>query len=126
MERVERRKIGPERLLVVVALNYGGRQEIVNAARCLAERVAAGDLSAAAISESDFGDELLTAGIPDPDLVVRTAGEKRLSNFLLWQTAYSEFVFLDCLWPDFGKAPMLTALAEYARRERRFGDVSVP
>src|SRR5262245_16424785 len=90
-------------LNLTVALSYGGRGEIVRAARRIAERVHAGELEPSEIDESVFERHLHTAGMPDPDLVIRTSGEKRISNFLLWQTAYSEFVFIDCLWPDFSK-----------------------
>jgi undecaprenyl diphosphate synthase len=108
-------------LTLVVAFNYGARQEIARAARRLAEAVAAGDLSPAAITTETLAGNLDTAGIPDPDLVIRTSGEQRLSNFLLWQAAYAEFVFLPVLWPDFDRAVFETALREYAGRERRFG-----
>ena len=123
MARIEGREVEEERLLVSVALNYGGRREIVDAARGLAARAQAGELKPSDIDENVFMAELNTAGVPDPDLVVRTAGEKRLSNFLLWQSAYSELVFLDCYWPDFGRETLKLALDDFARRERRFGAV---
>ncbi|MDE2016556.1 MAG: isoprenyl transferase [Hyphomicrobiales bacterium] len=110
-------------LTLVVAFNYGGRQEIADAARRLAREVAAGRLSAEAIDEAALGRALDAPDLPDPDLVIRTSGERRLSNFLLWQAAYAEFVFLPTLWPDFDRADFAAALAEYASRERRFGDV---
>jgi undecaprenyl diphosphate synthase len=109
------------KLNVVVALSYGARAEIVQAARRLAEAARDGQLDPASVSEESFGAMLATKGIPDPDLILRTSGEQRLSNFLLWQAAYAEFVFLDVLWPDFGEREFAEALAEFARRERRFG-----
>jgi undecaprenyl diphosphate synthase len=108
-------------LTLVVAFNYGSRQEIAGAARRLAEEAAAGRLDPASITPERLALELDTNGIPDPDLVIRTSGEKRLSNFLLWQAAYAEFVFLPVLWPDFDRAALEGAIAEYAARERRFG-----
>ena len=104
-----------------VALSYGGRAEIAGAARRIAEAAAAGRLHVGDIDEALFARYLLTAGMPDPDLVIRTSGEQRLSNFLLWQTAYSEFVFIDTLWPDFAKADLERALSEFHGRERRYG-----
>lgn len=109
------------RLTLVVAFNYGARTEIAAAARRLAERVAAGELSADEITVGSFAGELDTAGIPDPDLLIRTSGEIRLSNFLLWQLAYAEFVFLDTHWPDFGREQLEQAIATYRSRDRRFG-----
>lgn len=114
----------PERLLVSVAINYGGRHEITTAARRLAEKAASGELLPSDIDEATFAGELMAGGVPDPDLVIRTAGEQRISNFLLWQTAYAEFVSMECLWPEFDQAAMRTALATYAQRERRFGTSS--
>jgi undecaprenyl diphosphate synthase len=108
-------------LTLVVAFNYGARQEIVEAARKLAMEAAAGRLDASAIDEGALGSQLDTVGIPDPDLVIRTSGEQRLSNFLLWQAAYAEFVFLPMHWPDFDHAAFQSALDQYAARERRFG-----
>ncbi len=109
------------RLNLTVALSYGARAEIAAAARKLAEAVRDGRLDAAEIDEERVAAALATAGIPDPDLIIRTSGEQRLSNFLLWQAAYAELVFLDVLWPDFGAEHFAAALAEFARRERRFG-----
>ncbi|MBK9082918.1 MAG: isoprenyl transferase [Rhizobiales bacterium] len=114
---------GNDRLDLIVAFNYGGRQEIVAAARRLAEAAARGELDPAAIDCARLAGELDTAGVPDPDLIIRTSGEQRLSNFLLWQAAYAEFVFLPLHWPDFDRAAMEEAIREYARRERRFGGV---
>ncbi|MBF0166587.1 MAG: isoprenyl transferase [Alphaproteobacteria bacterium] len=106
---------------VVMALSYGGRQEIVTAAQKLAQEVKAGRLDPAAIDEDAFSRRLFTAGVPDPDLLIRTSGEKRISNFLLWQAAYAEFVFQDVLWPDFGRTQLEEAIAEFHGRERRYG-----
>ncbi len=105
----------------MVALNYGARQEIVAAARSLAADVAAGKLQPDAVDWAAVEARLQTAGLPDPDLIIRTSGEFRLSNFLLLQSAYAEIVFASVFWPDFDKAQLQLALAEYARRERRFG-----
>ena len=109
------------RLNLTVALSYGARAEITAAARALAEAVRQGRLGVAQIDEERVAGALATVGIPDPDLIIRTSGEQRLSNFLLWQGAYAELVFLDVLWPDFGAEHFAAALAEYAKRERRFG-----
>ena len=106
---------------LVVALSYGSRQEITDTTRRLVEEALAGSLSAAMIDEARFESYLSTYGIPDPDLVIRTSGEKRLSNFLLWQSAYAELVFVDTLWPEFGRSDLENAIGEYMRRERRFG-----
>ncbi|HMB77241.1 MAG TPA: isoprenyl transferase [Kiloniellaceae bacterium] len=111
---------GP-RLNLTICLSYGGRQEIVAAARRLAEAAVAGRIDPADIDEARFESELLTLGIPDPDLLVRTSGEQRISNFLLWQSAYSEFVFLEKNWPDFCKDDLAAAVAEFQRRDRRYG-----
>ncbi len=117
----ERGTIGNTGLNLTIALSYGGRDEILAAARAAAREVAEGRLDPAMLDEAMFEGLLSTAGIPDPDLVIRTSGERRLSNFLLWQSAYAELVFQDVLWPDFGPVQFAEALAEYARRERRFG-----
>jgi undecaprenyl diphosphate synthase len=109
------------RLNLTVALSYGARAEIAAAARILAEAAREGRLDPASIDEASVASHLATAGIPDPDLVIRTSGEQRLSNFLLWQAAYAELVFLDVLWPDFGPEHFAAALSEFARRDRRFG-----
>ena len=121
LARAARETSGNSRLNLVIALSYGARAEIVAAARRLAAAAKLGEVDPAALTEESFGATLETAGIPDPDLILRTSGEQRLSNFLLWQAAYAELVFLDLLWPDFGEAAFATALAEFARRERRFG-----
>jgi undecaprenyl diphosphate synthase len=109
------------RMTLVLALSYGGRQEIVDAARRLAERVRRGELLPEQIDEAALAGELYTEGLPDPDLLIRTSGEQRLSNFLLWQSSYTEWYVTPTLWPDFTKADLLEAIAEYERRERRFG-----
>jgi undecaprenyl diphosphate synthase len=106
-----------------VCTNYGGRAELVRAARRLAERCAAGELDPAAIDEQSFSAELLTAGEQDPDLLIRTSGERRISNFLLWQLAYAEIHITDVLWPDFDEAALMGALRDYQSRQRRFGGV---
>ncbi len=112
------------KLTLVIAFNYGARTEIAKAARKLATDVQAGRLSADQITADSVAAHLDTAGIPDPDLLIRTSGEQRLSNFLLWQTAYTEFVFLETYWPDFDQSVLETAIAEYRARERRFGGLS--
>ena len=113
-------------LTLIVAFNYGARLEIVSAARRLAADVREGRVDVDAIGEDDFAARLDTAGVPDPDLIIRTSGEMRLSNFLLWQAAYAELVFLPILWPDFDDAAFVSALQQYAARERRFGAVPEP
>ena len=112
------------KLTLVVAFNYGARAEIAKAARVLAEKAARGDIAPDAIDEKMLAAELDTRDMPDPDLIIRTSGEQRLSNFLMWQAAYSEFVFLDLHWPDFDRAALECALAQYYGRERRFGGLS--
>ena len=116
-----RRTAGNEALDLVIALNYGGRTEIVEAARAIAADAAAGRLDPGDVDEDAFAARLYTAGIPDPDLLVRTSGEYRVSNFLLWQIAYSEIIVTDTLWPDFGRVDLLETIVEFQGRERRFG-----
>ncbi len=111
-------------LTLVVAFNYGARQEIARAARRLAAEVAAGRLDVADISAEHFGRHLDLPDIPDPDLIIRTSGEQRLSNFLLWQAAYSELVFVPTYWPDFDRVQLEAAIAEFRQRERRFGGLA--
>ena len=111
------------RIDVNICINYGSREEILRATRGLARKVAAGELAVERIDETQFARELLTAGMPDPDLLIRTSGEQRISNFMLWQCAYAELVFVDTLWPDFGKEHLEQAIAEFRRRERRYGGV---
>ena len=110
-----------ERLTLIIALNYSARWEIVNMTRKVAEEVKAGRLNPEQISADVVSDNLMTAGIPDPDLLIRTSGELRLSNFLLWQMAYSELYFTDVYWPDFDEAEFDKAVADYQKRERRYG-----
>jgi undecaprenyl diphosphate synthase len=111
-------------MTVLLAVSYGGRDDIVRAARQLAEDVKRGKLDPAEIDEGRFATQLSTAGIPDPDLLIRTGGEMRISNFYLWQAAYTELYVTDVLWPDFREPQLLAALSEFQRRERRFGRVS--
>jgi len=108
-------------LNMTVALSYGGRQDIVQAARALAEAARTAKVDPAAIDQEMLSAQLWTAEIPDPDLVIRTSGEQRISNFFLWQAAYAELVFVDTLWPDFSKADLEHAIREFRRRERRYG-----
>ena len=110
-------------MTLVIAFNYGGRDEILRAARKMARSVRSGELGPEDVTEESFAGYLDTAGIPDPDLVIRTSGEQRLSNFLLWQAAYAELVFVPCYWPDFGGAELDGAIEIFHARERRFGGV---
>jgi undecaprenyl diphosphate synthase len=119
----ERETVANCGLQLVVAFNYGARDEILRAVRRIAVRVARGELSPDEISSDAFEHALDTAGLPDPDLIIRTSGEQRISNFLLWQAAYAEFVFSEVMWPDFGEAEFDAAVDEFARRERRYGGV---
>ena len=121
LDEAERATAANTRLNLTVALSYGARAEIAAAARAMADAARAGVLDPDGTDEAAFAGFLFTAGMPDPDLLIRTSGEQRLSNFLLWQAAYAELVFLDVLWPDFDEAHFAAALSEYARRERRFG-----
>ncbi len=121
IEDTEALSRGNERVVVIMALNYGSRQEIVATARRLAAEAKAGRLDPDAIDEALFADNLSTAGIPDPDLLIRTSGEQRISNFLLWQLAYTELVFIPFSWPDFSEEHLREALREFHRRERRYG-----
>jgi undecaprenyl diphosphate synthase len=114
---------GNDAMNLVIAFNYGSRDEIVRGARHLAQLAAGGHLDPQSITPEMLSGALDTSDIPDPDLIIRTSGEQRLSNFLLWQAAYSEFVFLPCFWPDFDRAELDRALASFAGRERRFGAV---
>ena len=114
---------GGRNLTLRLALSYGGRQELVDAARTLAERVRAGELAPEEIDEAALAGALYDADMPDPDLVIRTAGEQRLSNFLLWQASYAEFHFSDALWPEFRREHLLDAMRDYHGRVRRFGKV---
>lgn len=121
IEDAEKFTADNRRLDLVVALSYGGRAEIVKAVRRVASDVADGKMSIADIDEEAVAARLDTVGIPDPDLIVRTSGEQRISNFLLWQMAYTEFVFLETLWPDFSERDFAQVISEFQRRERRFG-----
>ena len=121
LERAVERTKGNRRLTLVIALNYGSRSEIAGAARRLAAKASQGEIAAAEIDEAALASELMTSDFPDLDLLIRTSGEKRLSNFLLWQAAYAELLFVDTLWPDFDAAAFRDALSEFAARQRRFG-----
>jgi undecaprenyl diphosphate synthase len=123
MAGIETRTMANSRLNLTVAINYGGRNEIARAARTLAARVAAGTLDPATVDEAAVSAALDTGGLPDPDLVIRTSGETRVSNFLLWQAAYAEYEFTETLWPDFTPRELDTILARYGARDRRFGGV---
>ena len=121
LERAVARTQGNKRLTLVVALNYGSRAEIAAAARALGTKAAAGEIAPEAIDEQSIAAGLDTHGLPELDLLIRTSGEVRLSNFLLWQAAYAELLFLDLLWPDFDEAAFAEALTDFAGRQRRFG-----
>ncbi|MET3659866.1 undecaprenyl diphosphate synthase [Aquamicrobium ahrensii] len=124
LEEAECLTLANEGLTLVIAFNYGSRDEIVRAARKLADAALRGEIQPHQIEAEHISGALDTAGIPDPDLVIRTSGELRLSNFLLWQAAYSELVFVPCYWPDFGRDNLAEALRDFAGRERRFGGLS--
>ena len=121
IERIESVTASGSKLTLVLAFNYSSRREIVLAVQSLAQRVASGELKAEDITEESFAQSLMTSDIPDPDLIIRTSGECRLSNFLLWQASYSEFYFPEVLWPDFTEEEFDKALEEFAHRERRYG-----
>lgn len=121
-ETVEMTRMNPG-MVLAIALNYGGRAEIVDAAKRMAVDAAAGKLDPALIDEATLDRNLYTAGLPDPDLVIRTSGEMRISNFLLWQISYAEFFVTDTLWPDFSQADLDQAIRTFSGRSRRFGDV---
>jgi len=124
IEDAEKRTVHNKGLNLTFAFDYGGQEEIANAARELARAAKEGRLDPETITPELFATRLFTSALPEPDLVIRTSGEHRLSNFLLWQSAYAELSFVEMLWPDFTKAKFLECLEEYAQRERRFGAVS--
>ncbi len=124
IEEAQVRTRGNTKLKLIIAFNYGGQDEIVEAARRIAKDAVGGKLKPEELDREQFASYLATAGIPDPELVIRTSGERRLSNFLIWQAAYSEFVFTDTLWPDFTKAHLVAAIQEFQGRDRRFGGLS--
>lgn len=123
MAGIEARTAGLDRLNLTVAINYGGRDEIVRAVRKIAEAAAQGILDPRHVTEAAFAERLDTGGLPDPDLVIRTSGETRTSNFLPWQAAYSEYEFTETLWPDFGPEELANIVQRFSNRERRFGGV---
>jgi undecaprenyl diphosphate synthase len=124
IEDAEKRTVHNKGLNLTFAFDYGGQEEIANAARELARAAKEGRLDPETITPELFATRLFTSALPEPDLVIRTSGEHRLSNFLLWQSAYAELSFVEVLWPDFTQATFLACLEEYAQRERRFGAVS--
>ena len=123
IRRVERESSVKTGMVLNIAMNYGGRAEITHAVRVLAEDVKAGRVQPGDISEESIASRLYTAGQPDPDLIIRPSGECRISNFLLWQSAYAEYIIMDILWPDFKTKDLDWALKEYSNRNRRFGGV---
>jgi undecaprenyl diphosphate synthase len=124
IERAEKRTAKNTEFVLQVAFNYGGQADIADAARAFAEKVARGEAKPEDLTEESFGQLLSTAAAPAPDLIVRTSGERRISNFLLWDSAYAELVFQDVLWPDYGPEALAAAIAEYRRRDRRYGGVA--
>lgn len=124
IERIENTTVGGDKLTLVLAFNYSSRREIMLAAQQLAKRVAGGEMSAEEITEESISSALMTSEIPDPDFIIRTSGECRLSNFLLWQASYAEFYFPEVLWPDFDETEFDKALEVYAERDRRYGLVT--
>jgi len=122
-DELERRTSEKKSITINLAVNYGGRDEILHAVKALAQKVEAGELKAENISLNDIDENLYTAGQPDPDLIIRPSGEYRLSNFLIWQSAYAEFWFSDILWPDFTEDDLDKAIIDFAKRNRRFGGV---
>ena len=126
IRKAEAESLNRTRMQLIIAINYGGRREIIQAAQKLCHAVQDGSLTPDEISESVFAQALYLPDVPDPDLVIRPSGEFRLSNFLLWQSAYAELWFADILWPDFNEAHLETALRDFTRRDRRFGGISKP
>ena len=123
MEEIEEKTAGGQSMVFSIAFNYGGRQEILEAARQLAQEAVAGTLDAGEITMEDLESRLYTTGMPDPDLIIRTSGEFRISNFLLWQSAYAEYYITPVLWPDFKEDDLMAAITSYGKRERRFGGI---
>lgn len=123
MEEAETKSIDKNHIIVNIAINYGGRQEIAQAVRKLAQKAVDGEINAEEITEENISDMLYTSGQPDPDLIIRPSGEYRLSNFLIWQSAYAEFWYSDILWPDFTESDFDKAMEDFAKRNRRFGGV---
>jgi undecaprenyl diphosphate synthase len=124
IEEIQRYTAGGRNLHLNLMISYGGRAELVRAAQRLAERVLRGELDVGDIDDAAYADELYTAGLPDPDLLVRTSGEQRISNFMLWQLAYTELYMTPVLWPDFRRDHLFAAILDYQKRERRFGRVT--
>jgi undecaprenyl diphosphate synthase len=124
VDHIEEHTAGGTHMQLNLMISYGSRDEILDAVRSIAARVKSGELAVADINESLFSSELYTAGIPDPDLLIRTSGELRISNFLLWQVAYTELYITPTLWPDFRRDDLVEAVQEYQKRERRFGRVA--
>jgi len=124
IEQAEKLTAENDAFYLTVAISYGGRQEIVSAAQKIAASVKRGDIHPNAIDDTVFSSFLDTSGLPDPDLLIRTSGEQRISNFLLWQMAYAELVFTPTLWPDFATQDLIDAIAEYNQRDRRFGAIA--
>ena len=125
VEEIVSETAGDMNLRLNLMISYSGREEILRACRCMAERAAVGELDPREIDEESFGDSLFTRGLPDPDLLIRTSGELRISNFMLWQLAYTELHITPVLWPDFSRVDLFRALSDYQERDRRFGRVSV-
>jgi undecaprenyl diphosphate synthase len=123
-DEAEARTATNDAFFLTIAFNYGGKADVTEAARRFAEEVAAGRASPADLTEARFGSHISTAGLPDPDLIIRPSGEQRLSNFMLWQAAYAEFVFQDVLWPDYNAEHLAAAIAEFHTRNRRYGAVA--
>jgi undecaprenyl diphosphate synthase len=124
IDRAERRTAHNSQFTLQVAFNYGGRADIADAARAFAEAVERGEAKASDLDETRFGELLSTTSAPEPDLIVRTSGERRISNFLLWECAYAELVFQDVLWPDYGPEALSAAIADYRGRDRRYGGIA--
>ncbi|MDH3453546.1 MAG: isoprenyl transferase [Desulfuromonadales bacterium] len=121
LKDIIKKTAGNDRMVLNLALSYGSRNELTRAMQALGREIASGKLQAEDLTEADIGAALDTHAIPDPDLLIRTSGEMRISNFLLWQVAYSELYFTEALWPDFSREQLLQAIEEYSRRQRRFG-----